>query len=532
MEQNRTSLLEQNRTLRRGLRCAPERSGGAQRSPRRRRVSHGRRTSRAAADEKQLCHRLPPAFAAAVLADCNAGHCAARSACARRELRRSQRHTLRHRWLSVPAAFAPRPSGGDHAAPWSSEAAAFAAAFLPHCSPLNFALLADELARRFDFHRSRAALAAGCRQHLPALAAKAPKPGPKPRRRWQTGSIGALWPHDSSPHPWWLAPSKPLPILTSDDHSRKIAAGRLVPQETTRAHFTCARSAITAHGAPQACCTGGRSLFGAAPHTGPDGVRSQFQRALLGRGAAHRAAPDPRAKGKIQRRCGIFQNRPVSLLRAENLTDFPPASALRAEPVAWDNARHVCRTTGLTADHAWQLGPRPAPLQAQARAARAALRPPLRHPFPPPLLERPLHRTLRAPLARRAHPPPIPHHPPPPGCPVLGHPSFSRSSGLRPAFRPRPLFPRNRSQSTGPVLLQHPFRFCSAPDTDKLFCVWAGTKPEWRRNKSGRGESGRSEAWVGRLGGGRSAAEAGAEATDPRFAFLLQPGRGAVRLSR
>lgn len=298
------------------------------------RVSHGRRISHAAADEKQLCHRRPPAFVAAVLADFNAGHCDARSACARLELSRSQLYTLRYRWLAVPAAFAPRPSGGDHAAPWSSEAATFAAAFLPHCSPLNFALLADELACRFDFHRSRAAVAAWCRQHLPELVAKAPKPGPKPRRRWQTGSIGELWQHDSSPHPWWLAPSKPVLILTIDDHSRKIVAGRFVPQETTWAHFTCARSAITAHGAPQAYYTDGLSLFGDTPHTGPDDVRSQFQRALLGLGVAHRVAPDPQAKDKIERRFGIFQNRLVSLLRAENITDFPPANALLAEHIA------------------------------------------------------------------------------------------------------------------------------------------------------------------------------------------------------
>ena len=307
------------------------------------------------ADEKQLCHRLPDAFVASVLHDFNAGLCDAASACARLEVSRSRLYALRHRWLSDPPAFDPQPSGGDHLVPWTAEAAAFAAEFLPHCRPLNFALLADELARRLDFHRSRAAVAAWCRQHLPTLCAPAPKPGPKPRRRWQAGSIGELWQHDSSPHDWWPAATKPILILTLDDHSRKIVAGSFVPRETTWAHFSAARSAIATHGAPRAYYTDGLALFGATPHTGPDDVRSQFQRALLGLGIAHRVAPDPQAKGKIERRFGTFQNRLVSLLSAAAVTDFAPANALLAEQIAWHNARHRCRTTGLTPDHSWQL---------------------------------------------------------------------------------------------------------------------------------------------------------------------------------
>ena len=306
-------------------------------------------------DEKQLCHRLPHAFISSVLNDFNAGRCDAQGACARLEISRSRLYALRHRWLSDPPAFAPQPSGGDHAAPWTAAAATFAAEFLPHCRPLNFALLADELARRFDFQRSRAAVAAWCRQHLPALAAPRPKAGPKPRRRWQAGSIGELWQHDSSPHDWWPAPTKPILILTLDDHSRKIVAGSFVSSETTWAHFGAARSAIATHGAPRAYYTDGLALFGATPHTGPDDVRSQFQRALLGLGIAHRVAPDPQAKGKIERRFGTFQNRLVSLLRAAAITEFEPANALLAEQIAWHNAHRPCRTTGLVPDAAWQL---------------------------------------------------------------------------------------------------------------------------------------------------------------------------------
>ena len=69
------------------------------------------------------------------------------------------------------------------------------------------------------------------------------------------------------------------------------------------------------NGAPRAYNIDGLVLFGATPPTGSDDVRSQFQCALLDLGIAKRVAPDPQAKGKIERRFGTFQNRLVSLLR-------------------------------------------------------------------------------------------------------------------------------------------------------------------------------------------------------------------------
>jgi hypothetical protein len=77
------------------------------------------------------------------------------------------------------------------------------------------------------------------------------------------------------------------------------------------------------------------------------------QRALLGLGIAHRVAPDPQAKGRIERRFGTFQNRLVSRLSAAAIVDFEPANALLAGQIAWPNAPHRCRPTGLCPDTAW-----------------------------------------------------------------------------------------------------------------------------------------------------------------------------------
>jgi hypothetical protein len=212
--------------------------------------------------------------------------------------------------------------------------------------------LADELAHRFRFHRSRPSVAAYVRQHFPQFASPQ-KPGPKPRRRWQCAAIGELWQHDSSPHPWWPAEHYPTLILTVDDHSRKIVAGSFVPSDTTWSHFTHLRSALEQYGAPATLYTDGLSLFG---HRGPADrldTHSQFQRAFTALGVAHRVAPDAQAKGKIERRFDTFQKRLVTLLSYEGITDYRPANQLLQRQIDWQNQKHVCRTTGLTPNQAW-----------------------------------------------------------------------------------------------------------------------------------------------------------------------------------
>ena len=261
---------------------------------------------------------------------------------------------MRHQWLKDKSAFAPQPSGGAHKAAWPQPAPGFLAAILPHNQPLNFSLLADELARRFDFHRSRAAVAAYVRQHFPEHVPTL-KRGPKPRRRWQCAAIGELWQHDSSPHPWWPADSYPTLLLTLDDHSRKILGGTFVPSDTTWAHFAHFRPLLERYGPPACLYTDGLSLFGHTSTADRLDTHSQFQRAFTALGTAHRVAPDAQAKGKIERRFGTLQNRLVTLLAYEKITDYPPANALLQTQIAWHNQHDVCRTTDLTPNQAWEL---------------------------------------------------------------------------------------------------------------------------------------------------------------------------------
>jgi transposase len=300
-----------------------------------------------------LAHRVSAPLLESILTAFNAGGMDAQSAAERLQIGRSQLYALRSQWLRAGQKLGPKPSGGSRSEPWPAQVLDFMRDFLPHSRPANFALLADEIDRRFSFTRSRAAVASAARHHFPLLVSAPPR-GPKPRRRWQCAAIGELFQHDSSPHRWWKAEKMQSLIITLDDHSRKILGGLFVPADTTWDHFRLLREVFLTHGLPASFYTDGLSLFGHTSTSDRLDTCSQFQRALTALGVAHRVAPDAQAKGKVERRFGYFQNRLVALFAHEQVASYPHANLLLAEQIHYYNASHVCRTTAMTPNAAWE----------------------------------------------------------------------------------------------------------------------------------------------------------------------------------
>jgi hypothetical protein len=294
---------------------------------------------------------LPAQFIGQILNDFNAGEVDAATAAERLGLGRSRLYALRTVWLRERGGFKAGVSGGDHWGAWPGDVTKFLAEFVPLQRPPNYQLIADELSRRFDFLRARSTVAAYVQTHLAALIPKA-QPVPRPRRRWQRAHLGELWQHDSSIHAWWPNPDKPVLLLTIDDHSRKIVAGRFVCADTTWLHFQHFRTAFETHGLPAAVYTDALSLFGHTSTADALDPCSQFQRALTALGVAHLVAPSPQAKGKIERRFGTLQKRLVTLLAYEGITDYGPANELLRMEIHRHN-NTLCRTTGLRPDDAW-----------------------------------------------------------------------------------------------------------------------------------------------------------------------------------
>jgi len=304
------------------------------------------------AHEKQLVHRIDPQVVNAILELFNDGKMDWQTAAERLRLGRAQLYRLRTQWLLSKKAISLKASGGNHKDVWPEPVRDFLREFLPVCKPLNYALISQQLARRFEFERSRPAVADYIHQHFPKLIAHNP-PGPKPRRRWETAAIGELWQHDSSPHQWWPAASLQTLILTADDHSRKIVAGRF-DVDTTWSHFCLLRPAFEKHHCPASFYTDGLSLFGhTSAHDRLDTL-SQFQRALSALGINHRVAPSPQAKGKIERLFGTFQRRLVSLFAFEKIQNHDQANLFLQNEIEHYNQSHCHASTGSTPDQAWQ----------------------------------------------------------------------------------------------------------------------------------------------------------------------------------
>jgi transposase InsO family protein len=274
------------------------------------------------------------------------------TAAERLQVGRTRLYALRSQWLAGKKRLRLGPSGGNHKALWPEQVQKFLREFLPICKPLNYALISEQLARRFAFERSRGAVADYVQKHYGQFIAQS-APGPKPRRRWETAAVGELWQHDSSPHRWWPAASLQTLILTADDHSRKIVAGRF-DADTTWSHFCLLRPAFEHHGCPASFYTDGLSLFGHSSASDRLDTVTQFQRALGALKVNHRVAPSPQAKGKIERLFGTFQKRLVTLLHYEKIRDFDQANQLLQREIDHYNQAHYHSTTGLTPNQAWE----------------------------------------------------------------------------------------------------------------------------------------------------------------------------------
>ena len=105
-------------------------------------------------------------------------------------------------------------------------------------------------------------------------------------------------------------------------------------------------------GLPELVYTDGLSLFGPSSSEDPSDPKSEFQRALRGLGVAHRVAPTPQAKGKIERRFGTFQRRLVTLLAHARVQSWGQADVVLQMEIARQN-RKTNRSTGQIRIEVW-----------------------------------------------------------------------------------------------------------------------------------------------------------------------------------
>lgn len=267
---------------------------------------------------------------------------------------KSQVYNLRAQWLaSRKTIHFQGLSGGDHSKAWPPECVAHLKTLIESSidDGPNFELYADELERKFGFQRDRTNVRRFCEAHLSDLLRRTfpepPQRSHRPLRRWACASYGELWQHDSTPrHIWGEKDDCQSILLSIDDATRKIMACRICERETVLEHFAMLEEAFLRHGLPETLYTDGFSMFGAE---GED-LKSQFGRMCRAFGIAHRIAPTPQAKGKVERAIRTFQHRLVVTLRAEGVTAPEPANAVAACHIDFWNAHHANDEIGATPD--------------------------------------------------------------------------------------------------------------------------------------------------------------------------------------
>ena len=138
------------------------------------------------------------------------------------------------------------------------------------------------------------------------------------RRRERRACFGSLIQMDGSHHDWFegRGPACVLMVMIDDATNRTIAW--LYPAETTLAAFDVFARWSSTHGLPRALYVDRHSIYRDEEHPAKP---TQFGRAMKELGVKLICANSPQAKGRVERRHAVFQDRLVKELRLRNIND-------------------------------------------------------------------------------------------------------------------------------------------------------------------------------------------------------------------
>jgi transposase len=144
------------------------------------------------------------------------------------------------------------------------------------------------------------------------------------QRRERRASFGSLVQMDGSHHDWFegRAPWCVLMVLIDDATNRTYA--RFYPAETTEAAFDAFGRWVQQHGLPRGLYVDRHGIYRDDDHPQRP---TQFGRAMKELRVELICANSPQAKGRVERRNQVFQDRLVKELRLRNISDREQANA-------------------------------------------------------------------------------------------------------------------------------------------------------------------------------------------------------------
>ena len=146
------------------------------------------------------------------------------------------------------------------------------------------------------------------------------------QRRKRRSCFGELEQIDGSPHAWFESRGPYCTLLLAvDDATGKITAARFEEEETTRGYFCLLKNYLRMHGKPLCLYSDKYGVF-QVNHGKDRSKPTQFARAMKELGIKTITAHSPQAKGRIENKNGVLQDRLVKELREQGISTIEEAN--------------------------------------------------------------------------------------------------------------------------------------------------------------------------------------------------------------
>lgn len=157
------------------------------------------------------------------------------------------------------------------------------------------------------------------------------KAGRHRRRRERKKNFGQMLQQDGSPHDWFetggaVASWPALMVIVDDATSRTYA--RFFESETSEAAMDVLGRWIALHGVPRSLYVDRHSIYQGQETLSGTREPTQFGRAMNELGVELILAKSPQAKGRVERKHRVFQDRLVKELRLRGIRDIAQANVL------------------------------------------------------------------------------------------------------------------------------------------------------------------------------------------------------------
>jgi molybdenum-dependent DNA-binding transcriptional regulator ModE len=177
-------------------------------------------------------------------------------------------------------------------------------------------------------------------------------------RQWRErkACFGQLVQMDGSHHDWFEGRGQPAVLMVMIDDATNCTYARFSEQETTRAAYDVFEGYVRRYGLPQGLYVDRDSIYkttrepSVAEQLADRKPLTQFGRAMEQLGVDLDCAFSPQAKGRVERRNGVFQDRLVKEMRLVGISDLAAANHFLAETFLPQLNQRFCVKAAQPAD--------------------------------------------------------------------------------------------------------------------------------------------------------------------------------------